>query len=169
MTLHFNYHPCWCSGDSQSVGSSALVVSRWLWPGNRTLLEVASMVVTWWIVGFFLPNVTWKCLPINLKINLYGPNINFFCTIKQSHVSKQIQSTIQIASISPIDRPFLRALNSLLNDISSLKYLQVSNILWSKYQLVLHYDQSHVSKQMPSTIQIAFILAICKLIQCSMW
>ena len=24
----------------------------WLWPGNRTFLEVASMVVTWWIVAF---------------------------------------------------------------------------------------------------------------------
>ena len=27
-------------------------ISRWLWPGNRTFLEVATMVVTWWI-GFF--------------------------------------------------------------------------------------------------------------------
>ena len=25
---------------------------RWLSPGNRTFLEVASMVVTWWIVTF---------------------------------------------------------------------------------------------------------------------
>ena len=36
----------------QSVGSSVPVVSKWLWPGNRTFLEVASMVVTWWIVAF---------------------------------------------------------------------------------------------------------------------
>ena len=34
-------------------GSSVLVVSRWLWPGNRTFLEVASMVVTWWMVAGF--------------------------------------------------------------------------------------------------------------------
>ena len=34
------------------VRSSGPVVSRWLRPGNRTLLEVASMVVTWWIVAF---------------------------------------------------------------------------------------------------------------------
>ena len=27
------------------------MVSRWLWPGNRTFLEVASMVVAWWIVA----------------------------------------------------------------------------------------------------------------------
>ena len=52
MTLHFNYHSRWQSGDNQSVRSSAPVVSRWLWPGNRTSLEVASMVVTWWIAAF---------------------------------------------------------------------------------------------------------------------
>ena len=40
------------SGDNQIVGSSAPVASRWLWPGNRTFLEVSSMVVTWWIVTF---------------------------------------------------------------------------------------------------------------------
>ena len=52
MTLHFKYHPRLKSGNNQSVGSWVLVVSRWLWPGNRTFLEVASMVVTWWIVAF---------------------------------------------------------------------------------------------------------------------
>ena len=50
MTLHFNYHPHWSLGDNQSIRSSAPVVSRCLWPGNKTFLEVASMVVTWWIV-----------------------------------------------------------------------------------------------------------------------
>ena len=35
-----------------AAGSAAPVVSRWLWPGNRTFLEVASMVATWWIVAF---------------------------------------------------------------------------------------------------------------------
>ena len=42
-----------CSGDNQSVGSSVLVVNRWLWCWNRTLLEEASMVVTRCIVAFF--------------------------------------------------------------------------------------------------------------------
>ena len=37
--------------------SSAPVVSRWLWPGNRTFLEVISIVVTWWIVAV-LPSAT---------------------------------------------------------------------------------------------------------------
>ena len=30
----------------------------WLWPGYRIFLEVASMVVTWWILAF-LPSVVW--------------------------------------------------------------------------------------------------------------
>ena len=47
MNRHFDY-------DNQSEGSSVLVVRRWLGPGNRTFLEVASMGVTWWIVFFFV-------------------------------------------------------------------------------------------------------------------
>ena len=46
----------WCSGDNQNVGSSTPVVSRWLWPRNRTFLEVASLVVTWLILAF------WRCV-----------------------------------------------------------------------------------------------------------
>ena len=53
MTLYFNYHPCWRSGNNQSEESSALVVSRWLWSGNKTFLEVDSLVESWWIVAFF--------------------------------------------------------------------------------------------------------------------
>ena len=57
MTWHFSYHAPslalgWCMGDNQCVTSSALLVSRWLWPGNKTFLEVSCMVVTWWIVAF---------------------------------------------------------------------------------------------------------------------
>ena len=43
---------CWHTG--QCVGSSAPVVSKWLLPRYRTFLEVASMVVTWWIYSVFL-------------------------------------------------------------------------------------------------------------------
>ena len=39
-------------GDNQNVGSSTLMVNRQLGPGNRTFLQVASMVVTWWILAF---------------------------------------------------------------------------------------------------------------------
>ena len=35
----------------KSVRSSVPVVTRWLRPGNRTFFEVASMVVTCWIVA----------------------------------------------------------------------------------------------------------------------
>ena len=43
---------CWFLADNHSVRSSAPVVNRWLWPANRTFLEVDSMVVSWWIVAF---------------------------------------------------------------------------------------------------------------------
>ena len=43
ITKHFDYHP-----STNWVIGSVPVVSRWLWPGNKTFLEVASMVVTWW-------------------------------------------------------------------------------------------------------------------------
>ena len=39
-----------------------------LWPGNRTFLEVASMVVTWWIVAFFPVLATL----ISLVWSMYG-------------------------------------------------------------------------------------------------
>ena len=54
-------HCYWRSGNNQSVGLSAPVVSRWLWPGNRTFLEVASMVVTWCIVAFL--HSDWSNMP----------------------------------------------------------------------------------------------------------
>ena len=34
------------------------MVSRWFRPGNRTFLEVASMVVTWWVVAFCAAFIT---------------------------------------------------------------------------------------------------------------
>ena len=43
---------CWRLGDNQSVESSVPVISRWLWPGHRTFLEVGSTVLIWWIVAF---------------------------------------------------------------------------------------------------------------------
>ena len=52
MTLRFTYHLCWRSGSNQSVRLSTPVVSSLLWPGSSTFLDMASMVVTWWIVAF---------------------------------------------------------------------------------------------------------------------
>ena len=36
----------------RSEGSSVPVVSGWLWSGKKTFLDVAGMVVTWWILAF---------------------------------------------------------------------------------------------------------------------
>ena len=76
MNLHFNYHTCWCSCDTQNVGSSVPVVSRWLWPGKRTLLKLDSMVGTWWIVallqsGIAMLGVQGLCDELELTWHLY--------------------------------------------------------------------------------------------------
>ena len=76
MTLHFNYHTRWHSGDNQSVESSALVVSRWLWPGSRTFLEVASMVVSWWIVAFLCSGTSWNNVAVH-EFCLYCTDVYF--------------------------------------------------------------------------------------------
>ena len=52
--------------DNQTEGSSAPVVSRWLWPGNRTFLEVASMVDCCFFVlcyALFMQFATYLHLP----------------------------------------------------------------------------------------------------------
>ena len=54
MAWHFDYRPSTSEGDDYSEGSSVPMVSRWLRPGNRTYLEVSSIVVTWWIVAFLV-------------------------------------------------------------------------------------------------------------------
>ena len=91
----FKYRPC----KNQSVGSSAPVVSRWLWPGNRTLLEVASMVVSWWLVAF-LPSVT--CLHLNIYTLQnshtkyeYTPNVAVIACFKMSLYNIQYERTIE--------------------------------------------------------------------------
>ena len=43
------------------------LVSRWLWPGNRTFLAVASMVVTWQLVAFCVVKVL---LSNSMDVNL---------------------------------------------------------------------------------------------------
>ena len=39
------------------------MAGRWLGPGNRTFLEVASMVATLWIVAFLHSVSYWCCHP----------------------------------------------------------------------------------------------------------
>ena len=77
MTLHFTH---WRSGDNQ-CGSSVPVVSRWLWPGNRTFLEVASMVVTWGIVDFCTVQSDYTPLLLTLKVLNFW-KFTSYCSLK---------------------------------------------------------------------------------------
>ena len=82
MTWNFNYPPHCRSGNNQSVRSSVPVVGRWLWPGNRTYLEVTSVVVTSWIVACLRSVNTWtidwpkflmkRMTCIDIHYNLYS-------------------------------------------------------------------------------------------------
>ena len=87
MTLHFNYHLCSCLGDNKSVGLSTSVVSRWLWPGNRTFSEVASMMVARWIVAVS-PSVAYKTVVNAILTGLYNNNAP----------SRMIRSSIGLAA-----------------------------------------------------------------------
>ena len=95
-----------------SEGSSILVVSRWLWPRNRTLLEVASMVFTWWIlfycavllglaymvsIYFFSPTCYVSCIgiiihivPDTSKILMSGDGYNL---VQNNHTKTLVCST----------------------------------------------------------------------------
>ena len=56
VSWHQYTHPM--SGNNQSVESSVPVVSRWCWPGNRALLQVASMD-SYLVDSGFLHNKPW--------------------------------------------------------------------------------------------------------------
>ena len=77
-------------GDNQSVWSSSLEVNRWLPPGNRTFLEVASMVIPWWIVGFF---AQWT---LKLYLNIYLESMSR----EDSHISRNTITELNLHNIS---------------------------------------------------------------------
>ena len=85
-------HPYWWPDtlitNNESEGSSVPVVSRWLWPGNGTFLEVASVVVTWWRVAF-LHSV---CVPL------------FNCCYCQMRISKTCCNKLVVITI---DKAFI--------------------------------------------------------------
>ena len=60
----------WLSPERQRVkGHQYRWLAWWLLPGNRTFLEVASIVVTWWIVAF-LPSD--DSIPVQVFMGNYG-------------------------------------------------------------------------------------------------
>ena len=96
MTLHFNYHPRQRLVDNWSVRSLAPVVSRWLWSGNRTFLEVASMMVSLWIVAFlccvkhwasdnYLPSLSCPCITRSHALEVGRSLIAEYCRLLNVH------------------------------------------------------------------------------------
>ena len=61
-----DYYPHSSEGDNQNEGSSVPVVCRWVWPGNKTFLEVSSMVVTWWLFSAVIV-IMWALLLLRFR------------------------------------------------------------------------------------------------------
>ena len=88
MTRHFDYHPR--SGNNQSVGSSAPVVSRCFPGGYNVKLHISRSRLAWWLLAFLCCVMVWvqhifavnncrkSCLimtsswGINLDVNSYA-------------------------------------------------------------------------------------------------
>ena len=114
----------WWLGDNQSVRSSAPVVSRWFWPGNRTFLELASMVVTRWIVAFLRCVSSGKrlwacqgcyCVPKCRFIWLSQVDINSFYIWEEQMCPGSCCQSGVINSKSLCGLPLLRLTIDLLN------------------------------------------------------
>ena len=56
--------------------------SSWLWPGKRTFLEVASMVVARWIVTFLPSDCADDCNIINQRIVVNFPAFIYIAVSK---------------------------------------------------------------------------------------
>ena len=127
MTRHFDYYPRWCSADNWSVGSSAPVVSRWLWNGNRTFLKVASMVVSWWIVTFLSSARTWKKFYLlSCHTPIEARSFNLWDTVADAYT----QQGPCIVTLSTTDR----------TPIVIQLYLRSQIGLWEKYYYAPVFD-----------------------------
>ena len=81
------------------------MVSRWLWPGNRTFLEVASMVViTWWIVAF-------------CAVTAYEETYNLFFSLSLSEPWLVIQPGIVSRQRECVHACFCWLFTSMINQI----------------------------------------------------
>ena len=76
---HFDYRP----------STSEWSVIRWLWPGNRTILEVDSMVVSCWIVAFL------RCVN-SCSNSCHGSKMYFTINQVQSRRAKVSQDWLRI-------------------------------------------------------------------------
>ena len=135
--------------DNQRVRSSALVISRWLWPGNKTFLEVDSMVVNWWIVASLRCFYMHLCLPLFFFSKRYIATVFFPGQCLQR--SNFLRPTMMDPSI--IDR-LLRVILTHRNlDFDGLD-CSVYDLMWSMYtstNFILHWN---LSKQCAYSILI---------------
>ena len=72
---------------------------QWLWPGNSTFLEVASMVISRWIVGFFCP-VTIRAKYLWLLIGYMHIHIHLLCLLAPLTTRSSINGRCPVSGCS---------------------------------------------------------------------
>ena len=116
------------------------VVSRWFLPGNRTFLEVACIVVTWWIVFFSqLPSIS----GINTQLSPYNHQSTkttfaiFLSTITHvqhnTHENMQdiLQTLLQQISVHETSSLIVPLSTSLLHKLTYIS--SISTLAWLQY------------------------------------
>ena len=113
------------------------MVSKWLWPGNRTLLEVASMVVTWWIVAF-LPSDQYHDSSRWLTLQ-----VSFGFHFKRHWRTEQSSRFISLLSrSSPVFCTFL----SSAEDFQKRKFARLLSILKNVYKHLTRWKALNLKK-----------------------
>ena len=129
------------------------MVSRWLWPGNGTFLEVTSMVVTWWIVPFLS------------SVYIYGENRSdtwlapvFHSCYNHSatYIAKDITKISEVNSFAFIYRLFHEDFSSIVGT-NTVAYSQLSTCLiyinlgvgWGSYY---NHSKCHSTKKPVTTM-----------------
>ena len=74
-----------------SVGSSVPLISRWLWPGNRTFLKVDSTVHTATTEPLTTAMPTWPCTMVHKTSD---PYYNWSFTLFTQHINNTMQNTL---------------------------------------------------------------------------
>ena len=81
----------YCPSASEGEESSIPVVSRWLWNDNRTFLEVASMVDSFFFSFFFCAVM---CLYFSMIFNLQLKSLQELLTVDSTLVLRRISATL---------------------------------------------------------------------------